>query len=159
MNKKIIAFLVSILCTSSFVIAEPLNPKRPTEYIMQFLPASTTLWLNSDSWKDSIRRYEIIRTKYNQSAIDVKYEICLDHEKINLSTNIDEIHEITAKDIKEFNEILLTDNNRETIYDYSSECHVTTRIKSYDEESKSIKFTKAIKCTSYIIEKAASIKK
>ncbi len=48
---------------------------------------------------------------------------------------------------------MLSDNRRESIRDYSSECHVKTKINYADKDTRTVKFTKSGTCKSYIIEK------
>lgn len=143
-----------MLCISSCASAQVSDLNKPTDYILQYLAASTTLWLGSDSWKDSIQYYKKIETQFKNENVKVNYIIFLTPEHAILDTKIEDTRTITAKNDEEFLKMLLTDNNRETIHDYSTECHVKTKINSSDKNSRTIAVTKTCKCKSYLIEKA-----
>jgi len=61
MKKTTLLILFTFLSTS-ITNAKQCELNQPTEYIMQFLATSTTLWFGSDSWKDAIHRFETFRT-------------------------------------------------------------------------------------------------
>lgn len=152
MKKTTLSLLFTVLSTS-FMDAKQFELNQPTEYIMQFLAASTTLWLGSDQWKDSIRRFETFRTRYAHDNVDVQYEVFISSENVSLKVNVKDTQEITAKTDEEFQEIMHSDNRRESIRDYSSECHVKTKINYADKDKRTVRLTKSGTCKSYVIEK------
>ena len=160
-NKLIIAILVlgsNVLLAQEDAEYGP-DCATPTQYVMQFLKKSTTLWHDSDDWKDKIRENgATIETKYaEERQRNVKCRFKISNQSQSDCVEVDstiEDHEIreanSDEEITEFKNMIEQYNeDKKTQADFCSQCEFTLRLK-FDEKTRKLHTILVSSCKSKI---------
>lgn len=111
-----------------------------TKSLMQLLSQSTTLWRNSDDWKDNIKKHTAIHTCFNnQAGTKINFKVIPHNDNVEIITTIEEqlLPEITTQNDEEFQKIIT--QKRTYSSDYSSECTFKTDKRQFNRKNGTIK--------------------
>lgn len=170
MNKKLL--IIFFLC-STYVLADNPDCATPTEYIMNFLPKSTTMWRCLLGWQNNIKNTSKKETAYAQTHLKeycgfaakyfqlkengVKAHFITTYNKENdtveVRSTIQDVEVSHAKDSQEaeqFKQLAQEYNNKSTQQaDSCSECTYNPKVV-FDKKNNTLYVTLDSSCISKI---------